>query len=154
MSPTVTRAAEPCAVGQTLYVNMSDPQFTAGFRAIPKYEGWLTALALYVHSANTDRTLWFLLDQGNSTRMRLVSTTDIDAVGWMPPGADAGTRPLGDLDFLAANAEFQFFYELPKENKDAPEYVLIPALTDVLWYANEPRERAPLAFFKLSDCRE
>jgi len=151
--PMGASATESCPVEHARYTMMDGSKFSAGFRAIPKTPDWLSDVAFFVHSGETDRTFWFLFDAGSGRHIYMHSTTDATKPGWRPPAPDGGERPLGQMLYLAANADLAFSLKLPASEQPAPTYVLLPDLPDVMWYrVPEPRESTPLAFFKLTGC--
>jgi len=147
-------AGSACATGHARYDLMGAPGFTAGFVAQAPRRGWLTDAALFVHSAASGKTFWFLFDQGSARYVNLISTTDVTVPGWAPPSPDGGERPLRDMHYLAADSGLRFDAVPPRATAVAPTYILLPDLSETLWYGQKDgaKEAAPTAFFKLTAC--
>lgn len=160
LSPVMAAAEEPCTVMHAQYGMIDFPALSAGFRKIEPHPDWLSDVAFYLHSAETDRTFWFLFDGGTGRYVYLHSTTDVTRKDWVPPesngafdgAVDGGERPLGTQHYLAADKDLRFTLEIPKSDSVAPAYILLPDLPEIMWYKAEPREGVPLAFLKLTDC--
>jgi hypothetical protein len=125
----------------------------AGFRRVPKVAGWLTDLAFYVRSAKSNKTYWFLFDQGTARYVNLISTEDVEKRGWSPPPSDGGVRPLGSMHYLASKDGLAYTLSLPDQRQAPPRYILLPDLPEVLWYLANPREDVPVAVFKRVGCK-
>ncbi len=152
-APLAASVAPNCTIDHARYVLRGAPDYSAGFHVIGDYETLISDLALFVRSGKTGRTFWFFFDQGSGRYIYLHSTTDVLAPGWQPPDPDGGDRPLGQMHYMAADADLSFSLVLPQSGQPAPTYILLPDLPDVMWYrVREPQESVPLAFFELSDC--
>lgn len=148
-------ATQDCPTERARYELMGAPSFTAGFRPEPKRPGWLTDVSFFVRSAGSGKTFWFLFDAGTARYVNMISTTDLTAPGWVPPDPDGGVRPLDDMHYLAADAALTFDPNLPRQGAPAPAYVLLPDLSEKLWYGQRDgaKEGVATAFFKLKGCQ-
>ncbi len=107
-----------------------------------------------MRSAKTGRTYVFLpypsAGQGISTHFASVESAE------RPPDPDSATgRPIGDLDYLAADRSYAFDQGFSASSgQGAPAHLLLPGLQAALWYrvGNDEREGVPLAFFDLAGC--
>ena len=138
------------------------PEITATFRdvgtsgAANGSDDWPSDVAFRIHMGKTSRTYWFLpWPGGTDDQQHLASTTDVDAPGWKPPNPDDGPRPLGDLDYIATDAQYNVIDYIPRSGGPAPAHILIPRLGDALWHQIahlNPRDGAPKQFFDLVGC--
>jgi hypothetical protein len=142
-----------CPIGRATYTARDGAGLTASFHDIGKRLGWLSPLALGVQSARTRRTFWFLFDRGAARRINLISTGDVTQAGWRPPLPDGGMRPLGEMPYLAANADLAFDEHVPTAASPAPKYILLPELPEALAHRASPPESVKLAFFQYEGCR-
>jgi hypothetical protein len=151
----VAPATAACRAAGATYVSVDDPGFTVGLVAKPAGGGFSSDLAIYVRSAATRRTLWYLFDSGSGRYMHLISTMDVTGPEWRPPDPD-GPRyrpyPRMEMQYLQADAGLHFRYQAPRQSEAAPEYILLPDLAEKMWYVMEPREAAPIGVFKLTGC--
>jgi hypothetical protein len=147
-------AADSCALEGAQYRMMDFPAFSAGFRAVPWNPEYPRRIVFYIHTDQTDRTFWFLLDGGTGRYAYLISTTDVTQPGWIPPSDAGGSKgPLSrSMHYLSADADLHFSFEPPSAGDPAPLYILLPDLPEAMWYWVDPREGVPLRFFKLADC--
>ena len=138
------------------------PEITARFqdvstgRAADGIDDWPSHLAFRIHLARSGRSYWFLPWPGGTDDLQhLASTTDVDAPGWRPPSPDGGPRPLGDIDYIATDAQYRVIDGIPQRGGIAPAHILLPNLGDHLWHQSpivEPRDAAPKQFFDLVSC--
>ena len=153
-APVVAPAAKTCRVEQARYAMLGHPGFTAGFQALPKGSKTLTDVAFFFQSEATNRSFWFLFDRGSARYINMISTPDNPtSKGVRAPLNDDDARPLGEMHYLPADRGLKFSLTLPAKGQTAPAYILLPDLSEAMWYrAPEPREDVPLAIFKLSGC--
>ena len=154
----LSSTAASCPLERAHYALRDAPGVVAGFRPVARSPAWGEGLALFVRTAQPDRTWWFLPYSGNGvgTRGHLASTRDVTAPGWVAPGPDDGrARPLGDLDYLAMTADYRVIEGgALRARQPAPAHLLIPDLQQALWYRtpSDERQSVPTAFFDLTDC--
>jgi len=147
--------AASCAPEQAHYVLRGDPAMTARFLVVAATPDWPSGLALRLHSTRTGRDYDFLPYPGGSeARLHLASTTDVTAAQWHAPSPDGGPRPLGDVAYIGADAEYLLSGEPPRRGGQAPAHFLLPDLREALWYRAAPdqREGTVQQFFDLADC--
>jgi hypothetical protein len=154
-------SALSCNVEQAHYVLRTAPDITAGFqdtntrRAADSIDDWPSHLAFRIHLAKPGRTYWFLpWSGGTDGQQHLASTTDVNAPNWTPPNPDGGPRPIGDIDYLATDAEYAVINSIPHRGGAAPAHILLPNLGEALWYRTpaDQRDSAPKQFFDLVGC--
>jgi hypothetical protein len=143
--------AAACAAERAHYVLRGHRALTADFVNVGRTEGWLTALALRIHSSETRRDYWFMLSWGSSGQITLASTTDPGARNWRPSPEDGGGGPVIDMPYFQADADFDFYLEGPQIGDPAPRYILIPDLAETL-QRMPAGESVPFTFFQLSRC--
>jgi hypothetical protein len=154
----LSSTAASCPLERAHYVLRDAPGVVAGFRPVERSPVWGAGLALYVRSAQPERTWWFLPYSGNGvgTRGHLASTHDVTARGWVAPGPDSvKERPLGDLDYLAMTVDYRVLEAgALRAGQGAPAHLLIPDLQHALWYRtpSDARQSVPTAFFDLTGC--
>ncbi len=145
--------AGTCSYGGAHYVLDGDPNIQASFKTIPRYDGWLSDVALEITANNGRNKLWFLFDQGNSPHINMISTTDMDVKDWSPPSHDGGKRPYGETQYLSANKNYKFLADtVPQSTQTAPDKILIPDLSNILFMAYR-RGDVRHAFFELKSCK-
>jgi hypothetical protein len=138
---------------ETARYTAKDPRYTAGFATKPAGGDFVSDLAFYFHGDVTHRTLWFLFDQGSAPVMRLISTEEVTRPGWQPPDPDGRAhRPAFDTIYLQAGLDLYFRPQAPHKGGDAPAYILLPEMSEKMWYGIEPREGAPIGVYRLTGC--
>ncbi len=148
-------AAPRCTFEHARYAIREDPAFTAGFVPIPASAHLRGDIALFVRSSRSGRTFWFFFDGGSARYVSLISMQDPTKPGWTSPdGSETPTGPIRhSMTYLAADKALRFSIESPEVGHAAPDYFLLPDLAEVLWYGiPEPREGAPVGFFRLTGC--
>jgi len=150
-----------CDVEHARYALRTAPAVTASFVDVDTHrshgiDDWPSHLAFRMRMAKTGRTYWFLPWPGGTDDLQhLASTTDVTAPNWKPPDPDGGPRPLGDLDYIATDAQYAVIDDIPHRGEPAPAHILLPTLGDHLWHQSpiiEPRDGAPKQFFDLVAC--
>jgi hypothetical protein len=147
---TASPALGACPIERARYVMSHDRQFTAGFVPIKKYDGWPTDLAIFVHSANTKATYWFVLDRASLSRIDLIPTTDVRTKAWRPP--QERRLSVEGTGYLATDVHRIFLTGIPDRGSKPPRYFLLPDLPELLRYHFNTREDAPWDFFSLNRC--
>lgn len=151
--PGMAAAATPCRVENAQYRLDLGSGFTAGFKKVGHYDGWVSDLALYVRSDATGAKYWFLFDEGAAPRVTLISTTDVETSGWSPPDPDGGERPLSETLYLQADAHDHFAENGPPQGGQvAPDKLLLPDLPAVIRGALTPEEAIGHGFFQYKAC--
>ncbi|AYV47120.1 hypothetical protein CFHF_01175 [Caulobacter flavus] len=146
-------AAIACPVEQARYVLRDAPAVTAAFFPVEGGPDWPQRVALKVDTGQG--RYWFLpYDGGTSGITRVASTTDVQAPGWKPPHPDGGPRPLGDLEYLAADATWRLIEGAPGRGQPAPAHIFLSELDDRLRHppGDQPRDSVPRQFFDLAAC--
>ena len=151
--PSLSQAAPQCKVDHAEYVMTGRPDITAGFRAIPHLKGWVSDVALYVDFHRTGQRYWFLFDQGSSHYITLISTDNVNAPSWSPPSADGGHRPLGSMTYWSSKDGLTYPLVVPKNDQEADKIILLPDLSEIMWYRASPRVDVPTSAFMLRKCR-
>ncbi|MEE7559737.1 hypothetical protein HH299_08520 [Xanthomonas sp. Kuri4-2] len=150
-----TLAGPACPVERADYRLRGAPGTTLHFIARDT-PGWPSNLLARLDLAATGRSYWWLPWNGGSDgRQHLASVRPADRPGWSPPAPDDGQgRPLGDIDYLATDADYDVLDHVPVRGEPAPAHILLPDLDEALWYRNgaEPRDHAPRQFFDLMSC--
>lgn len=144
-----------CTVEDARYQLRTAPEITATFRDVDSGSDWPSRLALRIHIGKTDRSYWFLpWSGGTDDRQNLASTKDVTAPDWHPPSPDGGSRPLGNLEYIATDAHYSVIDAIPRRNDAAPAHILLPGLGDALWHStlSSQRDGAPKQFFDLVSC--
>jgi hypothetical protein len=147
---TATPANAACPIANSSFAGPRDALAT--FRYIGRRSGWVSDLALGVRAAKGHATHWFLFDRGAARYVNLISTTDVTRKDWKPPSPDGGSRPLGEMHFLAATRDLHLLGDVPSSRDAAPSYLLLPDLPEVLAHRGQPPENIELFFFKLAHC--
>lgn len=141
-----------CPLDRAVYQLRDDPGMTARFEARTPSRDWPAKVGFSIHSSKTGATYVFVPYAGNGRGVttHLASVEDLDH----PPDPDSAKgRPLGDLDYLAADPSYRFDQGFYAETaKVAPAHLLIPGMQGALWYGAAKREEVPLAFFDLVGC--
>jgi hypothetical protein len=156
MAIALTQATAPkhehsCKTEYARYTMMREPGFTAGFKRLPSNAEWINNVAFYLHSRQSKHTYWFLFDRGSSPYINMISLPNPTKKPWKTPDPD-GPRVMEEMHYIPADRSLRFSIEIPTAEKAAPYYILLPDLTEVLWYSARPRESGPLAFLKLTHC--
>jgi|GEM_PF-3547519 len=148
-------AAPACPVLKARYVLKADASFTAGFAASARGKADL----LWVASAKTGATYWFLMDIGNGyTDTYLYAVAD-------PATTGGEARQLKQADDLITISLYEMDENLAVASQPAaglataPRYLFAPALGINLYYfssvfgrsAND-REVMPRSLFELASC--
>jgi hypothetical protein len=110
-------------------------------------------LAFFLRSKRRERTFWFEVRAAGTGKVALqpMTASELARSGLSRRGVNASIRR--PLEYLAADASHHFLVGPPTQGSEAPTYILLPDLPDVMWYGvDDPREDAPLAFFHLSGC--
>jgi hypothetical protein len=146
-------SALSCTVEEAHYKLRTAPDVTARFQDVKTtrdasgVDDWPGHVAFGIHLQKANRTFWFLpWPGGTDGLLHLASTTDINASDWKPPNPDDGPRPLGDLDYLATDAQYTFLDHIPRRGEEAPAHILLENLGSRMgpW---EPKQ-----FFDLVAC--
>ena len=147
-------AAANCRVEEAHYALRHAPQVRATSRHVDSGKDWPTGLAFGIHFGKTGRTYWWLPWGGSrDDRQNLASTTDVTTFGWRSPSADGGPRPLGDLEYVAADAGYNVIDALPRRGGVAPAHILLTGLGGAVWHwSTTQRDSAPKQFFDLVKC--
>ena len=95
-----TRFGYACTFERAHYVYSANPNITLSFRDVGEHRGWGSTLALDIRDKTSKRNFWFLFDRGSARYINMISTTDVTASNWMPPGDDNKGRPLGEMHFF------------------------------------------------------
>jgi len=142
-----------CAIEHARYALRQTPGYTADFASRTPTPDWPADVLFVIHSAHTGKTYVFLPYSGNGAGVttHLASVTDPAH----PPGPDGppSARPLGDMDYVAADEAYVFDQRFwAHAGAAAPAHLLIQDLQAALWYRTDPRETVPVAFFDLVGC--
>jgi hypothetical protein len=142
----------PCPVERAHYTLRTMPSLTASFNDVPIDEDWRAGVAFGIRSSSSGRTYWFLPANGDPDI--LASTTDIAKPNWRPPSPDGGIRPLGDMQLLTFDADYNVLDDIPRRDAPAPAHILIPDLREAFWYRTpgDKREGSAKQFFDLTGC--
>ena len=147
-------SALSCTVEEAQYRLRQAPDVTAKFEDVQTtrdrwgIDNWPGHVAFAIHLQKANKTFWFLpWPGGTDGLLHLASTTDIHVPNWQPPNPDDGPRPLGDLDYLATDAQYTFLDHIPRRGGIAPAHILLEDLGSRMG----PRE--PKQFFDLVACK-
>lgn len=151
--PPRAEAKPTCDIEHTSYAMAGRPDVEAGFRRVPKARGWISDLAFYVKAGPEGPKSWFLFDQGSSRYVSLISTEDVTKAQWHPPEGDKGPRPLGSMHFLSSADTRTWSISVPDSRSKAPKFILLPDLSEVLWYRANPRADVPTAVLEAKGCK-
>jgi hypothetical protein len=150
---TAVAVSASCPLEHSTYRLRDGPQITARFVRRAPTPGWPADVQLEIRSAKTGGVYVLLPYAGNGQGVitHLASVTDPAH----PPAPDAArTRPIGDLDYMAADAGYRFDQGFrATAGAHAPAHILVPGLQEALWYRATKREGVPLAYFDLDGCR-
>lgn len=155
VSLVLALAASQCTVEHARYALRHDPALTARFVAVDSGPDWPAHLALRLHSTRSGPDHWFLpADGGSDGHQTLVSIDDPTQPGWQPPAPDGGDRPLGEAEYLGADAAYDLLDGVPRRGTPAPAHFLVPDLRQLLWYRAPAQQREPSArqFFDRVGC--
>lgn len=145
-------AVSDCKLLHARYVFSSNHNWTLQFKLVKSYPGWPTNVVLKISGKNKG-DYWFLFDQGSSRYINLISTADVEIPGWKPPTDDSSTRPLGEMHYFAwTGSNDQFLVEVPKQDDNAPQAILLPDLPEKLAYVANPRVEIAQGIFHLKRC--
>jgi hypothetical protein len=148
-------ATDACPIENAHYALRNQPSITADFRDVNSGREWPSQLVMSLHDKATGRTYWWVpWNGGTNGQQNLASTTDGSVPGWQPPNPDDGPRPLGDVSFIATDAQYGLWDHVPVRGGPAPAHFLIPDLREALWYRTPPdaREGTVREFFDLVSC--
>ncbi|KRG46809.1 hypothetical protein ARC20_04515 [Stenotrophomonas panacihumi] len=154
--PLLALAVAACPPERAHYTLRDDPRVTARFLPVAATSDWPSGLALRLHFAGSGREVDFLpFGGGSAARQHLASTGPVTSTQWQLPSPD-GPRPLGDVEYIGADASYRLLDEIPRRGGDAPVHFLLPDLREALWYREEAgrREAAARQFFDLTGCGE
>lgn len=141
-------AVGTCPVEDAEYRLRGTADVTARFYAVQKSVDWNSGLAFRVHVARSGRSYWFLPWQGGTDgRTNLAWVKERSA----PIQLQSERR---DLQFFAMDASYAIAAAIPKQGQPAPDRILIPDLSRLIWTSTtDPnREDIPRAFFDLTTC--
>ncbi len=151
--------AAACPVERAEYRLRDQPATSLRFIARDTGPDWPSGLLARIDVAGSGHRYWWLLWSGGSDgRQHLASTRDPATPGWIPPRPDdGGARPLGDVDYIAADADYRLLERMPKQGDAAPAHILLSDLDEALWYRRDPADaasgdRAVRQFFDFSGC--
>ncbi|NML04665.1 hypothetical protein [Sphingomonas sp. G-3-2-10] len=140
-----------CPVERAHYALRTMPGVTARFLRVSVTEDWPVGLALRMDFAATGRSYWWLpWNGGTNGHQNLASTPDPATPGWRP----MAVRPLGDIEWITADADYAVLEAVPRHGDDAPAHFLIPNLRRAMWYRTpqDRREGTTKQFFDLVRC--
>jgi hypothetical protein len=150
----VAQVLAACPLDHARYTLRGEPSVTLSVHLRTPTHDWPTDVVISIHSATTGATYSFLPYRGNGQGIttHLASTDDPSN----PPGHNSARgRPLGDLDYLVADASYRFDQGFePHPEAPAPRHLLMPGLQEAFWYRppDGRREGVPIAFFDLTGC--
>jgi hypothetical protein len=152
--PVATSAHSRCQLEAARYALRGEPTITAHFQDIPQAPDWLTNVALNIDFAEEGDGFWWLFDQGSARFLNMISTTDVNKPGWVPPSDTSRERgPLGETHVWFATKDYRLSYRMPKRRQTAPQHIFIPDLEDLMWHTAYPARTAPTGFFDLVSCK-
>ena len=149
-------ATQPCTIEHAHYALRTQPSVTATFIDRETGRDWPSSVVMRLHIGVSGRTYWWVpWNGGTNGRQNLASTTDASVQGWRPPNPDDGPRPVGDVEFIATNADYELWDHVPARGGPAPAHFLIPDLREALWYRTpvDARDGTARQFFDLVACR-
>lgn len=145
-----------CAVERAGYVLRGSDGVTARFDRRTPTPDWPADVTFTIHSAKTGVTIAFLPFSGNGQGVTGHLASVRDPVAPASPEI-AEDRPVGDLDYLAADATYRFDQGfIARAGQPAPDHLFLQGLQAALWYRRDHalREGVPMAFFDLAVCRD
>lgn len=152
-------AAAACPVEQAEYRLRDQPATSLRFIARDTGPDWPSDLLARIDVAGSGHRYWWLpWDGGSDGRQHLASTRDPAAPGWASPNPDdGGTRTLGNVDYIATDADYRLLERVPRQGDAAPAHILLPDLGEALWYRRDPAhvadgDRVARQFFDFSRC--
>lgn len=154
MSATALAAAAMCMVQDAHYTLRHLDGVTMSFREMTVTRDWPAGLAAVIHFKESGRDYYFLpWNGGTDDRQNLAYTTDVTKPGYTLPSPDGGPGRLGDMVYLATNADYDMIDHAPTRGEPAPAHILLPDLTEITWY-HDPMARDGVAkeFFDLDGC--
>ena len=148
-------ATKTCRVEDASYALRHKPGITATFRSVDSGADWPAEVALAIRFADTGRTYWWLpWSGGTDDKQNVASTTDVTRPDWRPPSPDGGLRPLGDMEYIGTNANYDVIDNIPRRGGVAPAHMLFTSLGDAAWHwSTIQRDSAPKQFFDLIGCK-
>ncbi|QWC55761.1 hypothetical protein F7D01_00485 [Erythrobacter sp. 3-20A1M] len=131
-----------------------EPTVTASFYPVDSGDYWPAHVALAINFGETGRTYWWLPASGGSNNLQyIVSTTDVTLPEWHPPSPDGGERPLGEIEYIGTDADYNIIDDIPTMGGIAPAHMLLTSLGDRTWHwSTTQRDSAPKQFFDLIGC--
>lgn len=152
LAAAVSGSAPACPLEKAVYGLRDAPAITARFEPRTPTPDWPADVQMLLRAKAGTYVFLPYSGNGQGVATHLASVNDPAH----PPGPDeAKGRPLGDLDYLVADATYRFDQSFrPKRGAVAPAHLFLPGLQNALWYqASEGhREGAPMAFFDLKAC--
>jgi hypothetical protein len=148
-------AQASCPLLQARYVMAAAPSLTARFERRTPTAGLPSPVSLVVHSSKTGVTYDFVpthFGNGVGVGDRLV----LAPTPGQPAALVDRLEPIFQrMDvYFAARSDYSFYPSFaPAEADQAPAHLLVPNLTELMWYGDfDNRQDAPLAFFDLQSC--
>jgi hypothetical protein len=153
LAAALTTLSAACPLDGAVYQLRGEPGVTARFEERTPSPDWVAKVSLSIHSAKTGATYFLLPYSGNGQGITTHFASVMDPNKPPDPDSPKG-RPIGDLDYLAADQSYRFDQTFHAETgAHAPVHLLIPGLQKALWYRADKREGVPMAFFDLVGCR-
>jgi len=132
------------------------PEFTVGFHRVEQKEHWISYLAFFFHSGQSNRTHWFMFDGGTARYIGLSPVGDVLAKGWTVPAVAGTSKPLDEpidgMDYLAGPAKWGFQTDTPMLGDRRPGYILLPDLPEIMAHSAKPPETVPVDIFRYYRC--
>lgn len=122
------------------------------FSKIDKKTTFASDLALGIKSEPGKKPYWFLYDRGSARYINLISTTDVKMPSWVPPSPDGGTRPLGEMHYIAIDKNLQQIQSIPTSKSNAPELIVLPDVQEIFYYKTADHANVASVVFKFSYC--
>ena len=142
-----------CPTSRARYVLRDQPKISLRFQRYgdPLQRG-VSDVYIVLHSERSKKTYWFEMDWGTSSIRNVYPIYD-PVLGAVPSSDKADKAPPYDnMTIWTADGALRFYEDDIEGAHPAPKYILIPELSDAMWYGGEPRESVGTAFFILKSC--
>lgn len=138
-----------CPAEKAHYSLRHTPGVTLAFVPVAKSQDWPSGIAIAVHYADSAHTNYFLpWLGGNDGRQNVAHTTDVTRPDFHMPSPDGGPGRLGDMEYIATDANYDLIPDMPKMGETAPAHILMSGLADSSWHSDSIIKQ----FFDLDDC--
>jgi len=144
-----------CLTRHAHYVLRDDPKVTVEFgRYLIRPKDVASDLYLIYRTRHTGHTYWYSMDWGSDDIFKLYPIGRPDLPKFDSMKRDGDTVLSDKMTILGADAGLNFIDEWAESPGQAPKYIFIPELSDVMRHDPDAREALWTAFFILKSCNK